>query len=364
VVPCVRILPSTDRYIGFLTRCALSKPFPELSIVNIVKSMSMATGRIPAELAAELFDDSAQGDHLAYAGTPTTRPHSLRNMPFTAVQRKRKPSAEQRTRQAEVNRGLLADLQSDGMLRERFACILQQDNEQWDMSSESFKPAVCLLGAVRHRGYEKEWDCREDGRLLTDKHWTTNQHVFACCCSADMEDGSGVPVFATVYPNTPSNTYISSSYDLPSSPPSTSSQSSSSSSSLDFSIPSSGEAALPPPSPPPSPRIRQPNQCSQRAPFENYEDIAYGLVKRWIAVQQSSGPGESSTGAELSTMIAHVRIFLTSLEQTPQTGCPIVHQRSLPPFEDHYMLAKHIVCRITVSPMPNDASRFLVSHVV
>jgi hypothetical protein len=46
------------------------------------------------------------------------------------------------------------------------------------------------------------------------------------------------------------------------------------------------------------------------------------------------------------------------------TGCPLLRQYSLAPYDDHYMLAKHIVCRITLCPRPNDEAHYLVSHVL
>jgi hypothetical protein len=318
------------RYIGFLTRCALSKPFPELSIINIIKAMSMATGRIPEELSAEVFGDSTEADQLAYAGTPTTRPIALRTMPFSPVVRSGKRTPAQIQLQRQSNDLLRTQLRS-APLRPSITAILEQDSREWDVNSDDFHVALCGLGAVRDRGYEKVWDAREDGQLFASGTWSTNRHVFACACSGQGD--SMVPVSATVEAS-PSPCSL---------PPSLSS--------LDFSSLSSSSADCSPPSIRHCPALR----CSQRAPFDFHEDIAYGLVKRWIAVRQGSG---------LSTMIAHVRIFFSSLEEVPDTGCPIIHQRSLPAYEDHYMLARYIVCRIALAPLPNDTSRFLVSHVV
>ena len=115
-------------------------------------------------------------------------------------------------------------------------------------------------------------------------------------------------------------------------------------------------------------RPSRPIYSAQRAPFEHGETIAYGLVKRWIVVEQQrvGAPGGAAAVAgdseKLSAVIAHVRIFESTLE--PDTGCPIIQQRSRPGYDDHYMLASHIVCRITVTPMPDDTSQYLVSHLV
>ena len=101
---------------------------------------------------------------------------------------------------------------------------------------------------------------------------------------------------------------------------------------------------------------------AQRAPFEHGETIAYGLVKRWIVVEQQrvGAPGGAAAAAgdseKLSAIIAHVRIFESTLE--PDTGCPIIQQRSRPGYDDHYMLASHIVCCISVTPMPDDTSQY------
>jgi hypothetical protein len=300
----------------------------------------MATGRIPEELSAEVFGDSTEGDHLAYSGTPTTRPHSLRTMPFLPIIRRITDTITS-TRRNQANEVLRNQLRSDA-LQQRFAVILQQDNIGWNVHSSAFRSCVLQQGVVRDRSWEKVWDSREDGQLCASANWATTRHVFACCCNAEAD--SGVPVSATVENSTNASTDFDTNF-----PSSLLSQSLSSLSS-DSSISSSNLVI-----PPRMTRVRHPLRCSQRAPFEDHEDIAYGLVKRWILVSQ---------GKELNTVIAHVRIFFTSLEQVPDTGCPIIHQQSLPAFQDHYMLAKHIVCRITLSPLPNDTSRFLVSHVV
>ena len=339
-----------DRYIGFLTRCALSKPFPELSIINIVKAMSMAGGRISKELSAEVFGDGAQGDYLAYSGAPTTRPDSLRSMPFIAVTRSSgSGNQEHLRRQTRANHLLREELRSNPTLRQRFSVILRQDHDDWNIDSEAFQPAVCLGGAVRDRGYERVWDSREDGKLVAGQD--TNRHVFACACSQGADRGSGISMLETVetVPASSSSFLGHTLFSLSS--PSSSSLSCSSSVSITSSL-----FPEPPVSPP---RVRQhpPLKCSQRAPFEDHEDIAYGLVKRWIAVRQGTSGG-------LSTVVAHVRIFPSSIETVPDTGCPIIRQMCLRQYDDHYMLAKSVVCRITLSPLPLDSSRFLVSHVV
>ena len=46
------------------------------------------------------------------------------------------------------------------------------------------------------------------------------------------------------------------------------------------------------------------------------------------------------------------------------TGWPVLTLRSRDGYDDHYMLAEHIVCRVTLSPVPRDATRYFVSHVL
>jgi hypothetical protein len=292
------------RYIGFLTRCALSKPRPELSIINSVNAMALATGRIPNELSAEVFGDGAQADQLAYAGVPTTRPCELRSMPFLPVCRVRMTAAHW-DRVQQLNSALRRDLRNE-QLRAQFVSILRRDNARWRFNRCDV--AVCLYGVVRDKVYEKPWDYRQDGYLVPTADWSTNQHVFACPCNTDTR----VSVEAIRDP-------------LPLR--------------LDTGVP---PAAI---------------DCSQRAPFQDDEVIAYGLVKRWIVVHQQLNKDQ-----RLSAVIAHVRIFVWTPEMV--TGCPLLRQYSLAPYDDHYMLAKHIVCRITLCPRPNDEAHYLVSHVL
>ena len=237
------------RYIGFLTRCALSKPYPELSIINTINAMSLATGRIPDDLAKEVFGDSSAADQLAYSGRPTTRPHQLRTMPFTAVMPPRRTGQrdhnEQHARQQRANDALERHL-SENPLRARISSMLRRINATWDINDHGCRTAVCLFGVWRDRGYEKVWDSREDGFLVPTDDWSTNCHVFACAWNEDSM--------------TPVDPLASSSQSMPSA----SSSSSSSSQSM-----STGS--------------------TQRAPFEHHEVIAYGLVKRWILVAQQKG---------------------------------------------------------------------------
>ena len=352
-VCCCPPRSSRCRYIGFLTRCALSKPYPELSIINRVKTMAISSGRISAELATKVFGDSSQGDNVAYAGSPTARPQSLRTLPFCAVTFRGGGDdvSKQQGLQFVANQHLRHQLHVDGPLRDRFRVILGQDNGDWDVDGPAFEPAMCLRGVVRDRAYDKVWDSREDGKLVTGHD--TNFHVFACACSSKVDSDSGVLMSETVDPRSFSHDDDSSWLSLSSSSSVFSPSSLSSPSPVSLSSSLSSEASDDVPS---TPRHHPPLRCSQRAPFEYHEDIAYGLVKRWIAVRQ--GPS-----AELSTIIAHVRIFYSAIEVVPDTGSPIIRQASPAGYEDHYMLARHIVCRITLSPYPNDTSRFLVSHV-
>ena len=321
----------------------MSKPYPELSIINIVKSISLATGRISDELAEEVFGDSTGGDHLAYSGAPTTRSCALRATPFKLAEPKVNKLAQRRRGglQLAANKRLAREIQGPA-LRQRLITILSEDSEQWDVDACEFGDV--LHGVVRDRGYEKVWSSRPDGQLVVGE--SINCHVFACACSNGADEGSGIDIASTVEPTTgpPADQWTSS---LPS-PPSSQSTSVSYTSSQSSELP---EAPSPSTAPSTLPRF-----SSQRTPFESTEHIAYGLVKRWIVVRQK---GEPDQGAAI---IAHVRIFLSSLE--PHTGCPIIRQRSPAGYEDHYMLAKHIVCRITLSSHPQDSSCFLVSHVI
>ena len=284
------------------------------------------------------------GDYLAYSTGVTARPTSLRTIPFTAVTVS-DTSSEQDRQQLEANTLLKRQLwcPTDSRLRDRFRVILRQDNDAWDVDSPVFEPAVCLYGVVRDRPHEKVWDSVNNGRVVEKDD--TNYHVFACACSSHADTGSGLVMSQTVG-------------DLPASAlnPWLLDESSQSSTSTSVSLTSSlsSDESLPPPY---SERIHPPHRCSQRAPFEHHEDIAYGLVKRWVVVRQ----GRSG---ELSTVIAHVRIFVSLMEEVLESGLPMIQITSPPQYEDHYMLAKHIVCRIMLSPVPNDSSRFLVSHTV
>ena len=351
----LRMWCSCDRYIGWLKRCALSKRYPELSVINVVKSISLATGRIPDDLAEEVFGDSTGGDHLAYAGAPTTRPCALRTMPWQVVMPSGRGQARAALegRQWKANKALALEVRKPA-LRQRLIVILQQVDPEWRVDACEF--VMGLRGAVRDREYEKVWDWQADGRLDEGTD-VINRHVFACACSLEEHSGSGVLMSAVtvIPPKFPAAAASSSSSnaardDL--SPPSSPSSVISSSSFVSYTSSLASNSSHPPP--PYSPgRLHPPLACSQRLPFEYQEDIAYGLVKRWIAVRHRRG--------ELA-VIAHVRIFYSSLE--PVTGCPIIHLRSPRAYEDHYMLAQHIVCRITLSPALGDSALFFVSHVV
>ena len=300
---------SMIRYIGFLKRCALSKPQPELSIINTVNAMALATGRIPAELSREVFGDAQHADHLAYAGLPTARPRHLRSMPFTAIS-PHNVSAAVAWRRRQANDRLHGHLR-DRRVRGRFHALLRRAHPAWDAYNPvAFEVGVCFHGVVRDRAYEKEWDYREDGFLYPTGDWSLNQHAFACACNED----TGVTYAACRDPR-PGPRYV-----VRTAPP-------------------------------------LPIECSQRAPFQQHEVIAYGLVKRWIKVRQTL-----SDGQELNEIIANVRVFVWSPELG--TGCSRIRQHSVPPFDDHYMLARHIVCRITLSPTPDNEAFYLVSHVV
>jgi hypothetical protein len=366
------IIPSSIyRFIGFLTRCALSKPFPELSIINMAKSMSLATGRMSEELSAAVLGDGAQGDCLAYAGTPTTRPHSLRTLPFSYVKISSDINKARQELQTayKAHAALRVELAADVQLRRRIGFILGQDNPQWNTDDSTFKCCVGAQGVWRDMTHEKQWDFRANGQLVAGED--SNRHVFACACSERADVGSGVLVRGATTAEGYQQHLRACSMDSSSSSSSTESEissfllglssqssqqsaSSSSSSSSYNSAYTSSSSSMSAVRPTPPQRIHPPLQCSQRAPFEYHEDIAYGLVKRWIMARQRDDG--------LRATIAHVRIFQSFLER--ETGCPIIVQRSHPEYEDHYMLAKHIVCRITLSPLPNDTSQYLVSHVV
>ena len=331
VAVCV-LVPRCDavldghRYIGFLTRCALSKPFPELSIINTMCSLSLATGRVSKDLARRVFGDSGQADQLAYSGGLTMRPQHLRSMPFHAVQPARRLQPHQLLRRDALNHALHHDLLQPS-LRRHISSMLRRLDPAWRIDSRRFRSAVCMLGVYRHEAYEKVWDGRQDGFLSPTADWSVNERVFACAWSRDAMR----PVDAH-----------------------------------DVSVPISSASTSPHSSR--SLRPSRPIYSAQRAPFEHGETIAYGLVKRWIVVEQQrvGAPGGAAAVAgdseKLSAIIAHVRIFESTLE--PDTGCPIIQQRSRPGYDDHYMLASHIVCRITVTPMPDDTSQYLLSHLV
>jgi hypothetical protein len=329
-----------DRYIGFLTRCALSKPYPELSIVNTVNAMSLATGRISSELSEEVFGDSAEADQLAYAGLPSQRPTQLRSMPFIPVRPRAPPKANTAvwlTARQRINTRLLAELRTSPICA-RVTAILHGLSPQWDIHSDSFNANVCMGGVWRHVGYEKVWDYREDGRVEPRSSDTINRHIFACPCNnstgivppAAAEEKDGKEEKEEVEETEAS---IGSSVTRP---------------------------------------VTRPTDSSQRQPFRHNEVIAYGLVKRWIALTQAGvrdpqgrggrGGGGGGTAKDAVVILAHVRIFEWTLE--PDTGCPILQQRSRAGYEDHYMLAQHIVCRITLSPLHDDTSQYLVSHVL
>ena len=316
----------TSRYIGFLTRCALSKPHPELSIINTVNSMARCVGRIPVELAEEVFGDGGQpASQLAYAGMASTRPQQLRSMPFQVKHPPhRHRSGEPLMRQRQVNSALRRQLLEPREPREekeyqplvaaRIQAILRRLDSRWSLSSSGFSCGVSLHGAYRDKEYEKPWDASPQGFLHPTADWSTNRHVFACAWTAD----SMTPVDRSM---------------------------------LSLLSHTSSRRALP-----------TTVESTQRAPFERDEAIAYGLVKRWIVLGQKMPPAASGAARELSAIIAHVRIFEWEVEE--DTGCPIVRQCSRDGYDDHYMLANHIVCRITLSPLPADQQRYLVSHVL
>ena len=309
------------RYIGFLTRCALSKPHPELSIVNVVNAMSRITGRISEELSAEIFGDKAQADQLAYSGLPTTRPHELRSLPFKAVEVRRKRTAAEKERAQRANGALRNELRQPE-LRARLATILHRSNAAWDVANASFGAAVCLDGVARDRDYEKPWDCSKDGQLHPTADGSLNRHIFACACN----DDTGVEPVAPLDDN-------------------------------EESVPDSSLSSA-----------TQLVDSSQRAPFQHHEVIAYGLVKRWLVVTQKVRAGDGGRGgggggdaagdggtapmvAIITAIIAHVRIF--SWEVEADTRAPLITQRCpRQGYDDHYMLADHIVCRITLFLLP------------
>ena len=325
--------PCVNRYIGFLTRCALSKPYPELSIVNTVSAMSLATGRISNELSEEIFGDSAEADQLAYAGLPTTRPQHLRSMPFRPVVPKTKPKKEcakkLQTELDQLNEGLRADLKKTNV-RARIQAILHRLDNRWDVNSPSFNAAVCMHGVQRNVEYEKVWNSQPDGTLHAHDTSFINRHVFACPCNDDtgVEPAEGWGDDEVMCSLGEEEKLEEEKEDVPTSSTSVVS--------------------------------------SQRQPFRHDEVVAYGLVKRWLVVKQA---GIDEQGGELGgarkealVVLAHVRIFEWSLE--PETGIPILQhvQRSRAGYNDHYMLAQHIVCRITLSPLLTNTSQYFVAH--
>lgn len=289
------------RYIGFLTRCALSKPKPELSIVNVVKAMATAAGRLTPELSSAIFGDGDDAVHMAYSAAPTSHAYNAHTLRFTLIVPEKELSQQARQTQSARNKALVAEAHNPTQPLYAFVCnVLRREVSTWDADSP-FDICEAAHGVVRDRVREKPWDARADGKLDAAGMWQLNRHMFACACNPS--GGSRIAPEVVLLPRSATQSST-------------------------------------------------PTAAVHTAPFPLRTAIAYGLVKRWIAVRQ---------GAHC-TIIAHTRVFLSSLEDI--TGLPLLHQRSPPSLEDHYMLAQNIICRIALAPLPQDSSTFLVTHVV